>query len=845
MQYSNLKKETKTRKMKIYNLSLSTSDIDDKGFEILIESNLVSVHDDIKANEKNSQCNLFISANKGDVFYLNRSGSVELIGMFVDERPLISILPQNSDWIDRSFKVLKRAISPKAFNSSINKTWSPKDSSGFMIISDNDYSELESSIFQPVFNVSLTDIESLKIAELKNTELSIEDCLKLQKKFKKLENDENYLLEQINSISYVELLKIAYRYRGKGDIEKQPVVNLRYQLLKELLEKNKLSIKLINDLKNDIASKFEKNVFLSWKRPFRVLYTFMYAEFKLKLINCFEQLILKLQTELNIKDKTKHNLVHLDGAQNQGNKEIWFAIYNNSHSSQKTAKQLFFKVEDKFEYGLLYKQDPSKDKLHTAKDFDYKNLLNVFEQYKDNILNDRAEQLKENTQNDNSEQNIMNKTNSLNQILFGPPGTGKTYSTAIKALSIIEQVSEDELNLETFGSLKKRYDKYLAGGQIVFTTFHQSMAYEDFVEGLKPIKPEKEDGIVTYDVKPGIFISLCKSASPEYGNFDKVIKSFEQEVFENGESEPLTIEAKGTTFDVVYRGTSVFYVQPHASVKDKPWYPVNIVNIEKVFRTGEYEGIYNPTYVREIIKYLEDNKGLKKGANPKSKENYVLIIDEINRGNVSAIFGELITLIEESKRKGNAEALEITLPYSKEKFSVPKNLYIIGTMNTADRSVEALDSALRRRFSFTEMQPKPELIETEGNKIRYIDPEGANIDLVDLLKKINSRIEVLLDKDHLIGHSFFMKVKNLADLKRAFTDEIIPLLQEYFFGDYGQISLVLGEGFCKGKKALANGVKFASISNDSVDYDYSDKLIYRFPELDDDEFKDAITELLK
>jgi 5-methylcytosine-specific restriction protein B len=171
---------------------------------------------------------------------------------------------------------------------------------------------------------------------------------------------------------------------------------------------------------------------------------------------------------------------------------------------------------------------------------------------------------------------------------------------------------------------------------------------------------------------------------------------------------------------------------------------------------------------------------------------FVLIIDEINRGNVSQIFGELITLIEADKRLGKDEALEVSLPYSKEKFGVPPNLYIIGTMNTADRSVEALDTALRRRFSFTEMPPHYDLY---GMNYEFAGVNGAEI-----LRKINKRIEKLLDRDHLIGHSYFLlneeeKLNPEPKLLDSFYRNIIPLLQEYFFGDYAKIGAVLGNGF--------------------------------------------------
>ena len=193
----------------------------------------------------------------------------------------------------------------------------------------------------------------------------------------------------------------------------------------------------------------------------------------------------------------------------------------------------------------------------------------------------------------------------------------------------------------------------------------------------------------------------------------------------------------------------------------------------------------------------EDNKDLKytihsgifkkiceRARNDKDK-NYVLIIDEINRGNISKIFGELITLLEPSKRLGETEELKIRLPYSGEEFGVPKNLYILGTMNTADRSIALLDIALRRRFNFIEMPPKYDLLREK------IEVENDKIELQELLKAINTRIEFLLDKDHLIGHSYFINIKTFEELKEVFRNSIMPLLQEYFYDDFEKIRVVL------------------------------------------------------
>ncbi|WET69800.1 AAA family ATPase [Sphingobacterium sp.] len=322
----------------------------------------------------------------------------------------------------------------------------------------------------------------------------------------------------------------------------------------------------------------------------------------------------------------------------------------------------------------------------------------------------------------------------LNQILYGPPGTGKTYNSINLALSIIEGKSETELSLEDRTSLKARYQRYVDSGQILFTTFHQSMSYEDFVEGIKPRFHETDDGSkqLIYEVESGLFKIACAHAA--YNT----------------------------------------YLELHSSEET----PASAELVSK-FNSGAFQKAMAN----------QDIQG----------KPVVLIIDEINRGNVSAIFGELITLIEESKRAGRDEALEVILPYSKQKFSVPSNLYLIGTMNTADRSVEALDTALRRRFAFEEMMPKAELL---GDIII------ENINLQHVLSRINNRIKVLLDKDHQIGHSYLINVQSRRDLTHAFNNCIVPLLKEYFYRDEEKIALVLGAGFVEIEKDNFSGDLF-------------------------------------
>ena len=181
-------------------------------------------------------------------------------------------------------------------------------------------------------------------------------------------------------------------------------------------------------------------------------------------------------------------------------------------------------------------------------------------------------------------------------------------------------------------------------------------------------------------------------------------------------------------------------------------------------------------------------KHSKNTSDVQANENkYVFVIDEINRGNISKIFGELITLIEPSKRIGQVEGASAKLPYSKKPFGVPDNVYLIGTMNTADRSIATIDTALRRRFQFKEMQPNPEVL------------EGINVDgisIKDMLTRMNKKISVLFDREHTIGHAYFMPLKkdnSLDALAVIFENNIIPLLQEYFYDDYEKIRLVLGD----------------------------------------------------
>ena len=411
----------------------------------------------------------------------------------------------------------------------------------------------------------------------------------------------------------------------------------------------------------------------------------------------------------------------------------------------------------------------------------------------------------------------------LNQILFGPPGTGKTYTSIYATLKILDpelaeeyrEVDEDAKctmfqRQEVRMQLKQRFDEFVADQRVRFVTFHQSFSYEDFVEGLRA-ETDDVNGQIRYEVVDGVFKSLCseaKSGSDVSDSFARAVERLEEKL--QAANNKLRLKTlRGYEFDIKFDGGKTVHIFPLNSVKTDSYYTIKMENVKKLYSGEPKSKMSNPSYVDGVLRYLVAECGLP--AKPEFtqqviKEPYVLIIDEINRGNISRIFGELITLIEPSKRAGSDEALAVTLPYSKETFSVPDNVYLIGTMNTADRSLAGLDLALRRRFSFTEMPPKPDLL----------DKLVVNqVNIGQMLRVMNQRITALLDRDHCIGHAYFMSLtqdSGLADLREIFEQKIIPLLQEYFFEDWERIRWVLNDQN-KGDDAFIVEDTAISISN--------------------------------
>ena len=375
--------------------------------------------------------------------------------------------------------------------------------------------------------------------------------------------------------------------------------------------------------------------------------------------------------------------------------------------------------------------------------------------------------------NNNAKEDKNMNSQPLNQILYGPPGTGKTYNTIIKAMDIINPklVQRDkDGNVEKYDTLKNKFDELKQQGQIEFVTFHQSYSYEEFVEG---IKPDLESNELKYKLEDGIFKKICNSAKINIeGDFEKIYSQFIEEIDENHE-----FKTQKGSFKIRVNDNDGLTIRTGDNFEKET---CGTITKEQI-KNQTFTSIGRKQKLEAITKYLKEKYGLTFSASNTVKP-HILIIDEINRGDVSKIFGELITLIEEDKRIGKEHQMTVTLPYSREPFGVPNNLYIIGSMNTADRSIALLDTALRRRFDFEEMMPKPELL-------RGKDIEG--VDLEQLLTKINDRIKNEYDRDHQIGHSYLMSVKDKEDLERAYKNRILPLLNEYFYNDINTVAKIL------------------------------------------------------
>ena len=565
-------------------------------------------------------------------------------------------------------------------------------------------------------------------------------------------------------------------------------------------------------------------------------------------------------------------------------------IYNFLESECKKIHIDGFKL-DKFEFEFEKNIFFAIENIETFTTLDYTSLLkaltNVYQLAYEKFYKNTENNQQNNSDNEGYKMTDNDKklTYPLNQILYGPPGTGKTYSVVRKALEIIEgNASNDKSKFKSYvenGQIKfvtfhqsYGYEEFIEGIKPILNN--------DEADSNKEIK---------YDVEDGIFKKLCKMAKSieskanktlefnEDVNFWKMSLGNSQNpdedfVFEYCIKNNVVLLGFGNWIDFsdcenikqilekMKKETVDFPViainRLKNEIKNGDIILVSLGNkkLRAVARvTGEYEFLdrdnldsfvqarsvewifvpdkpidYDKFLYKQFsqmsiynIKYnlkIDEFKQLFTKDSQKIEKNYILIIDEINRGNISKIFGELITLIEPSKRLGADDEIMVELPYSKEKFGVPSNLYIIGTMNTADRSIALMDTALRRRFEFVEMMP-------EYDTLNETIIEGINVG--EMLKTINERIEYLYDRDHTIGHAYFINVSDLKTLANVFKNKILPLLQEYFYDDWEKIRLVLGDSqFIKEKKP-AN-----ALFKSGTDY-INDKILY---EIDKEAFYD-------
>lgn len=484
-----------------------------------------------------------------------------------------------------------------------------------------------------------------------------------------------------------------------------------------------------------------------------------------------------------------------------------------------------------------------------------------------------------------TQHNTQNTDIAKNTILYGPPGTGKTYNTVMYAVAIIENKKLEEIKKENYTEVIDRYNKYKEDGLIEFTTFHQSYGYEEFIEGIKPVihSDEEDETDIQYEVVPGLFKKFCDIAGKPILRKEKCDIGINESptiwkisLEGSGENSTRTecmknehirigYDEYGREITNLFKGAAgrhiLNYFINDMSIGDivMSCYDCNTVDAIGVV-TGEYEWHDEyPEYkrlrkVNWIVKGIKENiikiNNGSRLSNPtvyklrmdlsdvmeiiekyskntieveEKKKNHVFIIDEINRGNISKIFGELITLIEPTKRIGQTEGQKARLPYSQKLFGVPNNVYLIGTMNTADRSIATIDTALRRRFNFKEMLPDEEVL--DGIYVEYVS-------IKDIFIKMNKRITVLFDREHTLGHAYFLPLKDaptIETLANIFENSIIPLLQEYFYEDYEKIRMVLGDN-----QKDSEDKQFITIEENDyndlfgdIDYDFDEMSTYK------------------
>ena len=631
----------------------------------------------------------------------------------------------------------------------------------------------------------------------------IVDLAKVYKEYSELPDK---LYSEINQLPRSIVQEIYTEY-GSLENDFGPVKFLRAEIARQLLDGVVINEELVTEIKARIINKKldsfshlpeafleklnsyrikSKDMFTTWKNPWTVFHVFFYRNEKKRVVKDYlEQIAKDVLNRLELIEYKAH-VVDFQGPSNYGSTRCWVALYPATNETHENCYQLFMSFESTPQAGMYKGSAVKSEKESILKNVNtYEEVVSCLSELKSEILRNNedldvhkvdTDVLSENaTPYNGSEKGTVlgnSMCRSKNIILYGPPGTGKTYNSIDKAVEI---ASPEKYNMEDSEVAhmhnKEVFDELRKQGQIEFVTFHQNYSYEDFIVG---IRPDIADGLngeknLIFTKNYGIFYKIAERAKENYlAHKEGPILSVQEMVnnlmerLENGEKIELRTSSTQTPFTIEYSSDStirLIYSNGNSS---------NSLSVDTLLAITSGKEQFDSSlkiYYYPLKEYLL-NKRIGNSGEKVPLKNYVLIIDEINRANISRVFGELITLIEDDKRIEGKNELRVTLPNGETDFGIPQNLYIIGTMNTADKSIALIDIALRRRFEFIGNYPKYDKCSKEANK---------------LLEQINNVIYIKKNKsaDNLVGHAYFMKDETIEVVLKT---RVIPLLMEYFSG---------------------------------------------------------------
>ncbi|WP_051251706.1 AAA family ATPase [Psychrilyobacter atlanticus] len=695
--------------------------------------------------------------------------------------------------------------------------------------------------------------------------------------FTRLKDEESFLFEELKKIKKSDLVEVMKYYKGGEKVKK-----IRYLAAKSILE-NELTQEKLETIKIEVNSEYKKNILHAWKN-FGLLYVLFFNPIKEKVKNHLKEISSFISPNLELKFKIKN--IDFDGSQNQGRCSCWIAFYNAKYKSQSEGYQyaLDLNIKD-LHYGVYHhktkenffeetfnKEEINEELLEKI----IKNLKEyssiILEEGKKGSVNKNKVPLNQILYGPPGTGKTYNTVNKALEIIDNQFYLENQNNREILKEKFEEYKENGQIEFITFHQ-SYGYEEFIEGIKAIPSGKEGNETNEmiyDVVDGVFKLiikecisKNEVETNDILINENTTIWkMSLGNSQNGEDKyyyeealNTDTIIMGYGNNVnFSNCNSKKdiEKLSDDQTTIDMIDRFKHQIKIDDIVIISDGNRKFKAIVQVISDYYFDGKSNFNQKRKIKWLQRFSNSKDALKvsdryftqvtlnkpQGINKDNlinylsnkdmvdnrDKNYVLIIDEVNRGNISKIFGELITLIEGSKRLGGKEELEITLPYSGDKFGVPNNLYILGTMNTADRSIALMDTALRRRFNFEEMMPNPCLlydknevygIEDENEEVNILELNNWNfedkehelyfdedydhdlfigqINLRRLLYKINQRIEYLYDRDHMIGHAYFIGVKTKEELDDVMKNKIIPLLQEYFYDDWEKIQIVLGD----------------------------------------------------